>query len=340
MDNAFWRYCVQTRASAYAVNQKFGGPDSMASGPCWCFQRMGQAHVALPDGRDVYIAGEHEDHYDPDFYIYNDVVIVDGEDIRIFGYPESDFPATDFHTATLVGRNIFLIGNLGYPENRMKEQTQVYRLELESWKILPVSTSGVTPGWIHEHSATLGLDGNKIAITGGKRCGQRITENFDDYELDLNTFFWTKSVERNWSAWILEREDGEPNKLWEIRSESWNRKLGLSTSDQLREILSELPDEVISELSPEATNRQIEQLPFLYQSPFDGSVATEDEENHGRYRLVLGATTVRFDEDMYGVTVTVEGELPDTLTNQLLHDLQQRLTNIENSKYVVAAIDD
>ena len=61
---------------------------------------MGQAHVVLPDDRNVYIAGEHEGHYDPDFYIYNDVVIVDGDCIRILCYPESVFTLTDFHTAT------------------------------------------------------------------------------------------------------------------------------------------------------------------------------------------------------------------------------------------------
>ena len=36
----------------------------------------GRSTVWLPDGRVVLIAGEHEDSYDPDFCIYNDVVVI------------------------------------------------------------------------------------------------------------------------------------------------------------------------------------------------------------------------------------------------------------------------
>src|SRR4051794_40194615 len=46
-----------------------------AYAPIWTLQRMGMTRTALPDGRHIYIGGEHEDFYDPDFYIYNDVVI-------------------------------------------------------------------------------------------------------------------------------------------------------------------------------------------------------------------------------------------------------------------------
>jgi hypothetical protein len=119
MDNPFWAWCVNhADQNAYQINKKFGGPDSFNSGPCWCFQRFGQARVQLPDGRVVLIAGEHEDYYDPDFYIYNDVVVMDDSKIQIFGYPESEFPPTDFHSATLTESGVLLIGNLGYPEAR------------------------------------------------------------------------------------------------------------------------------------------------------------------------------------------------------------------------------
>ena len=118
MDNPFWNWCVKTRHSAYDGNLKFNGADPVTSGPCWTFDRMGQAKVSLPDGREMYIAGEHEDFYDPDFFIYNDVVIVNGESVAIFGYPISDFPPTDFHTADLVGKHVYLIGNIGYPDDR------------------------------------------------------------------------------------------------------------------------------------------------------------------------------------------------------------------------------
>ena len=98
----------------------------MDAGPGRCFDRFGQSSNQLPDGRVVCIAGEHEDSYDPDFYIYNDVVIQqpDGR-IDIFGYPREVFPPTDFHTATLVGNRIVLIGSLGYPDERRPGETPV-----------------------------------------------------------------------------------------------------------------------------------------------------------------------------------------------------------------------
>ncbi len=35
----------------------------------WTNQRFGQTTTVLPDGRTLAIAGEHEDSYDPDFWI-------------------------------------------------------------------------------------------------------------------------------------------------------------------------------------------------------------------------------------------------------------------------------
>src|SRR5205823_10613086 len=108
----------------------------------------------LPDGRIVQVAGEHEDSYDLDFSIYNDVFVheTDGM-IHIFGYPESVFPATDFHTATLVGEHIFLIGSLGYQGTRQFGKTPVYRLDIETFHIEEVQASGEAPGWVYKQRA-------------------------------------------------------------------------------------------------------------------------------------------------------------------------------------------
>jgi hypothetical protein len=41
--------------------------------------------------------GEHEDFYDPDFCIYNDVFVHERDgSVAIYGYPESVFPPTDY----------------------------------------------------------------------------------------------------------------------------------------------------------------------------------------------------------------------------------------------------
>ncbi len=165
MDNAFWQAMVRTKSNAYDARKLFEGrnmfkPDE----PVWCYDRMGRTVTWLPDGRVVLIAGEHEDGYDPDFLIYNDVVMITPktEEIEIFGYPRSVFPPTDFHSATFVPSTaervpdaIYIIGNLGYPEDRRADVTPVYRLELDTMAIHAVRTTGEGPGWVRDHTAWL-----------------------------------------------------------------------------------------------------------------------------------------------------------------------------------------
>ena len=128
LTNPVWDWLVRSRISAYASSQHFG---IGGSEPGWSFARFGQSTTTLDDGRVVYIAGEHEDHYDPDFHIYNDVVIRHPDDrIEIFGYPRDAFPPTDFHSATVAGNKIILIGNLGYPNDRRPGTTQVVSIDL------------------------------------------------------------------------------------------------------------------------------------------------------------------------------------------------------------------
>jgi len=100
------------------------GP-ATGAGPTWSFDRFGQSVTEMPDGRTVYIGGEHEDHYDPDFCIYNDVAVKypDGA-VDFYCYRKSDFPPTDFHSASLVGKKIVIIGGLGYVEERIPGQAQ------------------------------------------------------------------------------------------------------------------------------------------------------------------------------------------------------------------------
>ncbi|MDR0520990.1 MAG: hypothetical protein LBH00_03945 [Planctomycetaceae bacterium] len=109
MTNAVWEYLVKNRLDAYTANALFDGPSSLDAGPCWCFDRFGQSETLLPDGTTLFIGGEHEDFYDPDFYIYNDVILIDKNGgIEILGYPADIFPPTDFHSATLAGNVIFI----------------------------------------------------------------------------------------------------------------------------------------------------------------------------------------------------------------------------------------
>ncbi len=143
----------------------------------------------------VLIGGEHEDSYDPDFCIYNDVFVreTDGS-ISILGYPESVFPPTDFHTATLIDGAVYIIGSLGYWGQRDYGRTPVHRLDLRTWGIDRLETTGRGPGWIHGHRATrFGAHG--ILVTGGEVLAwegdqEHSTNNGEGFLFDTNDLIW------------------------------------------------------------------------------------------------------------------------------------------------------
>ena len=123
-------------------------PPNCADGPIWTFDRMGTTRSELPDGRVICIGGEHEDFYDPDFYIYNDVIVLGPiSQIEIYGYPKAVFPPTDFHTATVASDRIIIIGGLGYRDERRPNDTPVFSLDLSQYQITQLMTSGEMPGW-------------------------------------------------------------------------------------------------------------------------------------------------------------------------------------------------
>ena len=167
MEEPFWEGMIRAGLTGYEATQLFDGPSSFDAGPVWCAQRFGQSITFLPDGRVVQIAGEHEDGYDPDFCIYNDVFVhaTDGT-IRIFGYPELVFPPTDFHTATLIDGHIYVIGSLGYPGTRRYGETPIYRLSTDTFHIERVEARGDAPGWLYGHRARL-CSAHEIRISGG-----------------------------------------------------------------------------------------------------------------------------------------------------------------------------
>ena len=189
----FWLAMIHGGVDAYEAKRQF--PDVSTNGPVWCFRRFGQSINILPDGRIVQVAGEHEDWYDPDFCIYNDVVVreTDGT-MTIYGYPREIFPPRDFHTATLVGEFIYIIGSLGYPDERQYGTTPVYKLNCNSFIIEQVTTSGSCPGWISRHKAV--TKDNDIIVSGGM-IGYVDDDGKDQYEghkksfaLDLETLEW------------------------------------------------------------------------------------------------------------------------------------------------------
>jgi hypothetical protein len=193
----FWEGMIRAGISAGWAATLYGQPTVRwpIRVPIWCAERHGQSFTFLPDGRIVQIGGEHEDFYDQDFCIYNDVFVhqPDGT-IQIFGYPESVFPPTDFHTATLVGEHIYIVGSLGYPQVRQDGVTPVYRLDTKTFRIDRVETHGEGPGWISRHRADR-TDAGDIRISGGKvpthdGIGRTDATNGRSFVLDTKRLAW------------------------------------------------------------------------------------------------------------------------------------------------------
>jgi hypothetical protein len=200
MEFPFWKDMIRTGGNAYSARRRFADDRPFTEpGAVWCYQRFGSSLTQVSDGRFVQIGGEHEDYYDPDFFIYNDIVIHDGKgDFEIYGYPRDVFPPTDFHTATLCPNGIYIVGCLGYTQQRQPGFTPVYRLLLDSWRIESVQTGGENPGWIHDHRARYEPEREVIHIAGGKthvvaEDGQsHLVPSEHQFELDLTRFQWRR----------------------------------------------------------------------------------------------------------------------------------------------------
>lgn len=323
LDNPLWHWLVRTRHSAYSANEEFQGPSSFQAGPMWCFDRFGKSETTLPDGRVIHIGGEHEDYYDPDFFIYNDVTVIDPDgSIEIRGYAREVFPPTDFHSATLVGNAVFIIGCLGYPEQRIAGCTPVFRLALDTMAITRVETSGEAPGWLQRHSAELAEDGRTIIVRGGevwlddKRSMQ---ENIDAWSLDVSDGRWTRLSVLDWQRWTMVRTDRKANRLWDVRQELWHREHGWTGLRSYWKHEDE-PD--------------FEALAALYR--IDASAPPPEKgPEHNVYRVTIDGISVRFTEDRWSVQAMVEGRLSDRRLDELQRQILGTLRRLEASEWEI-----
>ena len=77
--------------------------------------------------------------------------------IRADASSSISIPRTCFHRPTFtaqrsLGRDIILIGSLGYRDLRRIGETQVLKLDTRTLRIEPVATTGAAPGWISDHT--------------------------------------------------------------------------------------------------------------------------------------------------------------------------------------------
>jgi hypothetical protein len=318
-DNPLWHWLVRTRWDAYNANKIYAGPSPFDAGPMWCFDRFGKSETVLPDGRVIHIGGEHEDSYDPDFFIYNDVTVIDPNgEIAIYGYPVEDFPPTDFHTATRVGKSIFIIGRLGYPEQRLTDATPVYQLALESMHVGKVATRGDSPGWIHRQNAVLADDGFSIIVSGGmlwRGADRSMSENIDSWALNSRTGEWKRLTQRDWQRWTIRRVDRKRNRLWEVRQALWNRNhANLGLDDHWR--FDDAPN--------------FEALEMLYRLDADAPPPTQGSD-YNSYSAGVDGLVVRFKEDHFWIEVIVEGRLAEARLRELQRNTLELIEKIEAS---------
>jgi len=323
MDNPVWTWLVHTRLCGFRANEAMDGPCSTRVGPCWSFQRFGQARVALADGSVVCIGGEHEDHDDPDFHIYNDVVVCrpDGS-VSIYTYPEAVFAPLDFHSATLVGDQIVIIGALGYARQRRHGSTPVYLLSLATFAITPIATHGTAPGWIARHAASLAAEGGAIVVRGGAvmpRAGALAEPNLDTWQLDLASWRWSRLAHCTWQRGLVLAADLRLNHLFAFRQALWEQQGwqggdGMACS-RLAAALGAAPDLA------------------LYQARYhlDGmaiALARRDEDDYKDVRLLIDGTVVRITEQARALQVLVEGRLSPARFDALMAGLAHVLSRL------------
>lgn len=303
MDLHYWKWLVRSGYGPNRARTILGFEEAAHTGPEWTFSRMGDTRTDLGDGRIVCVGGEYDDWYDPDFSIYNDVIVLGpGEQVEIYGYPEEVFPPTDFHTATLVEDLLLLIGSLGYSPRRRPETTPVYCLDTTTYAMKSLATSGQMPGWIFEHEATLEADGRGIIVRGGQtivECeGERlIRTNVDEFRLDLQEFRWYRMTDRShWRQFLLTREDGH---YWCASYDACHEEF------------------------PLPGGRSLEPMPRL---------------DFQTRQVAIDGVVVQISHDMGEMRLLFRGELPESVVSQFVNELVSTIESATNHKCRVRAI--
>ncbi len=325
--NAVWKWLIETEMNPYAAAEGYDAPDAFKSGPGWTVDRFGMSSTQLPDGSVVLIAGEHEDSYDPDFYIYNDVIVksADGT-VKIFCYPEDVFPPTDFHSATLVGDKIYIIGSLGYPKDRQPTTTQVCVLDLHTWNMTKLITKGEPPHWLSEQEAKFDKETNTILVSRGQIYPNAekggLFENIDDYALNLETLEWKRLTRRQWPRFVFSGGDG----LGTSEEPAYKK----FSSELIRDSSEPKSSDMSSFVEFAAVGYAIERIqPSV---PFENVEGPKDEDGCDDEpfvkRFKVNGVVVRYEQGLDTWTLTIEGDLPRDVVASLRDDLTTKLREI------------
>ncbi|MCI0676080.1 MAG: hypothetical protein L0Y42_09935 [Phycisphaerales bacterium] len=264
----------------------------------------------MADGRIICIAGEYEDFYDPDFCIYNDVIVLrpapgqtdvtlDSGEVAIYGYPESVFPPTDFHSSTIVGDSIFIIGRLGYSGTRSERNTPVFVLDHSIYRIESVPTSGPCPGWVYRHHASYDPARHAITIRSGNihvEGAETETPHRAAYRLHLADLRWEVIAQREMHRRFLIRKAEDSGEYREPPPDVFRPK----------------------------------GVPHSWLMPEDRGVSV--------YSIDVGGVRVVFEDFVDEVRTLVEGNLPSEVTDQLLREVVHNLGSTTGSEWTVSEV--
>lgn len=317
---------IYSKDDAYTNSNKFNSP---YAAPTWCFSRFGQSLTRI-NGVEIYIGGEHEDYYDPDFYIYNDVVVIHPDDhIDIYHYPKETFPPTDFHTATLINKHtIIIIGGLGYPEDRMYSITPLFILDLKTFRMRRVLSKGNPPGWIYKHRSLFNANTSTIKVWDGRLQDGYDIENIDEWELDVQTWEWKQLTDRKWKMWSFHRKDNTNNELWSIRQALFSlQHEPEKAAEKIKDVQERLHYDV--EVTKIESLYHFDQIPFFQEIPYDYD---------STHRAQIQGVLIRFKETSYGIDTVIEGELDDKIVDMIQSTLIDKLFELEHQPYVIRAL--
>lgn len=318
LTNPYWQWLVKNNVCAYDLI-KFVPTES--SKPLWGMGRMGQSSTLLPDGRAVLIGGEFEDSYDNMFLIYNDIIVKHPNgDIEIFGYPKAIFPPTDFHTATLVGDKIYIIGGMGYYDQRHYGSTPIFALDIHSYAIERIESRNQI-GWISDHQAV--AKSGQIIVKGGNVMDDAkspIRENIDTWAFNPKTLIWQNVTKNKWQGFYVQRKDNDWLHLFEYSNLAFYEQI---TSDNYHVQFDELTQ--ILGCKPNLT---------VYHSLFSPPIAHEIEDSldeSGRFVIIrIDGIKVRYIDDGMCIQVYIEGILSDEKLAMLQDNLRHKLSKLEN----------
>jgi hypothetical protein len=337
LSNPYWSWLVRAEVSSWAANQHFKGPSSYGGNAAWSTERFGQSSTTLADGRILLIAGEHEDHYDPDFFIYNDIIVKHPDErIEILGFPAKVFPPTDFHSASLVDGNIILIGNLGYPEDRKTGVTQILVIDPKTWEVKQQPSKGESPGWIHSHQAT--VDNGFITISRGKIWKDHDTqliENFDDWRLSLADWTWKRLTHRTVTVFKIARKDGEMIGLHEISMWLMQEKHGPLPAFEMPHIDDDEVKAMLEKSMKGTEPEDREAFERLYKPDGIDFKPLPEPEDSLEIRIEVEGVLVRYNDSMNHIDLTIEGELKPELIDKLRDDLKSKLERATGKTFIV-----